>query len=375
MRFCRKLNPVVGPYKRIAEVATETERRGSEMSDSGKIKVMLWGLGAMGGGVASALLENPGTKIVAAVEKRPSASGQDLGRVLGKPGIGVKITPDPAEAFRFKPDIVILSTASFVKQVYPQIRVALEHDAHVITIAEEMAFPWVVSRELSNEIDQIAKQRGKTVLGTGINPGFVLDTLIIALTGVCAEVQHIHAKRVNDLAPFGRTVMQTQGVGATPQEFQEGLASGKIVGHVGFQQSLSLIGRALGWEIDEIVEDRQPIIAGAKRQTPHVSVAPGNVAGCSHTARAFSKGKELIFLEHPQQICPEIEGVKTGDYITIRGNPPVNLAIVPEIPGGIGTIAIAVNMIPLVLAGPPGLLTMADLPVPRMLHTFAAKGG
>ena len=96
---------------------------------------------------------------------------------------------------------------------------------------------------------------------------------------------------------------------------------------------------------------------------------PGNVAGCRHTARAFSRGKELIFLEHPQQICPEAEGVETGDYVTIDGDPPLHLSIKPEIPGGTGTIAIAVNMIPLVISARPGLLTMADLPVPRSLFS------
>ena len=49
----------------------------------------------------------------------------------------------------------------------------------------------------------------------------------------------------------------------------------------------------------------------------------------------------------------------------------MNLAIEPEIPGGIGTMAIAVNMIPLVLSGPKGLVTMADLPVPRLMHTLS----
>ena len=104
-----------------------------------------------------------------------------------------------------------------------------------------------------------------------------------------------------------------------------------------------------------------------------MKVAPGNVAGCRHTARAYSNGKEVIFLEHPQQVCPEAEGIKTGDYVAIDGDPPLNLAIEPEIPGGIGTIAIAVNMIPLVLRGAPGLLTMADLPVPRGIPGITCK--
>ncbi|HHW18350.1 MAG TPA: NADP-binding protein [Firmicutes bacterium] len=337
------------------------------------VKVLLWGLGAMGSGMASMLLDKKDVEIVAALARTPSKAGKDLGDIIGKGTTGVKVTTDPDEAFKSKPDIVLINTASFVKEVFPEIKTALEHDADVITIAEEMSFPWAASKELSDEIDRIAKERGKTVLGTGINPGFVLDTLVIALTGICRDVKHIHAKRVNNLAPFGPTVMRTQGVGTTPEEFKKGLKTGEIVGHVGFQQSARLIGRAVGWEIDEVVEEREPIITRVERKTKYAHVMPGDVAGCRHTARAYSGGREVIFLEHPQQICPEAEGIETGDYITIDGDPPVNLSIKPEIPGGIGTIAIAVNMIPLVLAAPPGLLTMADLPVPRaILGSFAS---
>ena len=134
---------------------------------------------------------------------------------------------------------------------------------------------------------------------------------------------------------------------------------------VGFRQSVALIANALGWELDSIAEEREPIITSVDRETKYVKVKAGNVAGCRHTAKAYSNGKEVIFLEHPQQICPEAEDVKTGDYIKIDGDPAINLAIEPEIPGGTGTIAIAVNMIPLVRAAAPGLLTMADLPIPR----------
>lgn len=337
--------------------------------DCDRPRILMWGLGAMGSGMASVLWDNPGVKIVAAVDKRPSIVGKDLGELIGKPTTSIKVTSDIQGAFNSKPDIVLLSTSSFVKDVVSDIEIALKHHAHVLTIAEEMAYPWAASSELADRIDCLAKRQGKTVLGTGINPGFVLDSLIIALTGVCTDVKHIKGKRVNDLAPFGPTVMQTQGVGTTPEEFTKGVESGEIVGHVGFKQSLFLIGKTLGWDIDQVVEDLDPIITKVKRQTPYITVEPGKVAGCRHRAKAYSKGEEVICFEHPQQICPQAEGGKTGDYITITGNPPVSLAIEPEIPGGTGTIALAVNMVPLVLKGPSGLLTMADLPIPRLFYT------
>jgi len=96
-------------------------------------------------------------------------------------------------------------------------------------------------------------------------------------------------------------------------------------------------------------------------------VEPGMVAGCRHIAYGIKDGKTVITLIHPQQVRPENEGVETGDFIEIYGEPNIKLAIQPEIPGGIGTIAIAVNSIPNVINAEPGLVNMTQLPVPPAL--------
>ncbi len=122
------------------------------------------------------------------------------------------------------------------------------------------------------------------------------------------------------------------------------------------------------------LQGRGNIIAGLERElaglkigdSKHVTVQPGMVAGCKHTGRGFMNGREVITLEHPQQIQPEFEGVETGDYIWIEGEPNINLSIKPEIPGGIGTIAMAVNMMPHVINAGPGVVRMTDLPLPRV---------
>ena len=203
-----------------------------------------------------------------------------------------------------------------------------------------------------------------SILGTGVNPGFVLDALVVMWTSVCMEVERIEAQRVNDLSPFGPTVMRTQGVGTTFDEFQQGVADGTIVGHIGFPESIHLIARALGWEIDEVVETREPIVTGVERSTPHVRVEPGDVCGCRHIGKGFSGGELKIELIHPQQIHPGLEGQDTGDYIHVFGVPEIHMANSPEVPGGIGTYASTGNYIPLIGAAPPGILTVVDMPLP-----------
>ena len=331
-------------------------------------RVAIWGFGAMGSGIARNVLSKNELQLVGVHDVRTEYIEKDVGNLLGLEKIGVKVYDNPIEMIKkTNPDLVVIATNSFISVVKDQIISILKENINVITIAEEMAHPFYTNFEVANEINNIAIRHNVSVLGTGINPGFVLDTLIIALTGACLNVKKIKAARINDLSPFGPTVMETQGVGTTPEEFEEGLKNGKIVGHIGFEQSIHMIAEALGWKIDNIEQVREPIISKALRETKYVKVQPGNVAGCRHIARAYSNGELVIELEHPQQVLPEIENVQTGDYINIEGNPNISMSIKPEIPGGKGTIAIATNMIPLVVEADPGLLTMADLPVPRSL--------
>ncbi|MDI3548877.1 MAG: 2,4-diaminopentanoate dehydrogenase [Halanaerobiales bacterium] len=332
------------------------------------VKVVLWGLGSMGSGMAKFLVDKKGVEIVGAIASRKSKAGRDLGHLLElNRELGIRVTNNPEDVIKEDVDIVLHATSSFLKDIFPQLELILKKKVNVISIAEEMAYPQAEDEELTKKLDLLAKENNVSLLGTGINPGFVLDLLILTLTGACARVDRIKASRVNDLSPFGPTVMKTQGVGTTAEEFEKGIRDGSIVGHIGFKESISMIADRLGWELDEIVQTREPIISNTHRETPHVKVEPGMVAGCRHIAYGMKDGEQVIVLEHPQQIHPEKEGTETGDYIQIEGVPEINMAIKPEIPGGIGTMAVAINMIPHVVKGKPGLLTMKDLPVPSAL--------
>jgi len=331
-------------------------------------RVLVWGLGAMGSGVARNIVKKEDLRLVGAVEKDPERTGKDLGEYLGGEKTGSLVYSDIEKAIvETRPDIVVIATNSFVKKVLPMIEAAARHHVDILTIAEEMAFPFFSHPEESEVLENIAWRYGVSILGTGINPGFVLDLLIIAMTGVCLKVNRIEARRINDLSPFGKTVMETQGVGTSPEEFRKGIEKGDIVGHIGFQQSIAMIGNALGWEIDRIEESREPIISNTERKTAVAHVKPGMVAGCKHVGRGYCGEKLMIELIHPQQILPEAEGVDTGDYIDIYGDPEIHLSIKPEIPGGKGTIALATNMIPAVIEAAPGLIEMSELPIPRCL--------
>lgn len=335
------------------------------------VKVIIWGFGAMGSGMAKMLLNKKGVEIVGVCDMAEHRVGKDMYEVLGvdiegrKPVIINSNIEDIVK--NTKADIALLATDSFTRKAFDKIKFMLENKINVISTAEEMAYPEAQEPELAKELDRIAKDNGVSVLGTGINPGLIMDLLVVTLTGCMLDVNHIEAKRVNSLSPFGPAVMEEQGVGITVDEFEKGIKDGTLAGHVGFAESIKMIGDAIGWPVEKIETQMAPIVTSVDRKSPHGFAAAGNVAGVNMTGQGYVDGKVKIDMIHPQQIEPEMEGTFTGDYITIKGTPEVNMAINPEVEGGLGTIAMCVNMIPHVINARAGLKTMIDLPVPRAI--------
>ena len=333
------------------------------------VKVIIWGLGAMGGGMADMILSKKGFEIVG-VAGRGAKIGKSMYDFIktekgDRPDV---LISDPKDLI--KPgaaDIVLLCTDSFTRTAFDKLKFILEQKLNVITSAEEMSYPAAQEPELAKQLDEIAKANGVSVLGTGINPGHIMDLLVLVMTGCMVDVEHILSKRVNSLSPFGKTVMEEQGIGISVEEFETRKANGTMSGHVGFAESVGMIAEGLGLGVEKFAQDMAPITTDVDRKSPYGFAAKGSCAGVAMTADAtLSNGME-VRMEHPQQIEPEQVGVQTGDYVIIKGTPNVNMVNSPEVEGGLGTIAMCVNMIPQVINADAGLHTMITLPVPRAI--------
>ena len=174
------------------------------------VKVILWGLGAMGGGIGKMITKKKGVDIVGAID-----IGDKLGKSLYDVVPGMErgdredvIVGTAEEVIKPKAaDIVVVCTDSFTSKVFDKLKLVMENKMNVITSAEEMAFPQAQEPELAKKLDEIAKANGVSVLGTGVNPGLIMDLLVILWTGACERVDHIVSRRVNSLSPFGPAVM------------------------------------------------------------------------------------------------------------------------------------------------------------------------
>jgi 4-hydroxy-tetrahydrodipicolinate reductase len=328
-----------------------------------EIKVILYGVGAVGSLIAKSLLEKKGVKIVGAVDVAKDKVGRDLGEVLGlSKKIGMKISSDiDALLSETKADIAIHATSSYLKDAYPQIASIIKHGVNVISTCEELSYPHYPDPKIAKEIDSLAKKHDVTVLGTGINPGFLMDTLIITLTAACQKIEKIEAVRVMDAAKRRLPFQKKIGAGLTLEEFKQKIEKREITGHVGLVQSIAMIADALAWKLDRVKADPvEPVIAKEPVKSDFIKVEAGKVAGLRQTARGFMESREVIVLDFQAYIGAKEE----YDAITITGVPTIKQKIQPCVHGDAGTVAIIINSIPKVLKAPAGLFTMKDLPVP-----------
>ncbi|MEM3439383.1 MAG: hypothetical protein QXG32_00490 [Candidatus Bathyarchaeia archaeon] len=328
-----------------------------------EVKVVIFGLGPMGKMIAKGILEKKGIRIIGAVDILKDIVGKDLGEVLelGK-NLGVTVTDD-AEGLlsKVKADLAIIATKSYLKDVYPQIALCVKAGINVISTCEELAYPYYKHPELSAEIDAMAKEHGVTILGTGINPGYLMDALPITLTGVCQRVDSIKVVRMMDSSKRRIPYQKKIGTGLSPEEFRRAIESGSITGHVGLVESIAMIASALGWKLDAIREfPPEPVLADRELRTPYTTVKPGQVAGLKSVAHGMRNGKPVIVLEFVSHAGVEEE----YESVTIEGVPNISEKIAGGVHGDIGTVGVITNMIPKVLNAPPGLVTMKDLPLP-----------
>lgn len=316
-----------------------------------------YGLGPIGCEIVRVAARKPNLKIVAGVDVAPAKVGRDVGEVsgLGR-ALGGPVTTTLREALAGQPaHLAFHATGSSLAQVLPQLTELVSAGLNVVSTCEELAYPWRRNRELATEVDALARQHGVTVLGSGVNPGFVMDTLAIVSTGLCPQVCRVHINRRVDTATRRGPLQLKTGAGRTVADFEKEAAERRI-GHVGLPESLDMVADALGWELQRVEEELTPVVATEPLATEVVQVARGDVAGLRQVARGYRNGQEVLCLELKMALrLPD-----PGDTIVITGPPDLTLRL-EGVQGDRATAAVVVNSAPRVVAAKPGLVTMRDL--------------
>lgn len=327
------------------------------------------GLGATGIAIAEWLGAQPDLELVGAVDTSDEKAGKLLGDVVaGAPPVVIGRSPDDLAPA----DVAIVATASWLGAVEPTLTALVQKSLNVVSISEELRDPTLTHPDVVDRLDKLACAHGVSILGTGCNPGMLMDTLPLLLSGLVLGVRSVHIRRTADMSRYG-AILQKFGLGLTPEEFDLRRDAGTVMGHVGFAQSITALARGLNWELDRIEVD--PITpaasAIAEQRLDHMVIREGTISAVRHQARGMVAGSVVIELVANFGIFQPGTELRVGDTLRIVGS---EQTIEVSAPTGYesfhSTVAMACNAVSAVIAAAPGFRTLSDLPV----GTLAGKG-
>jgi len=332
-----------------------------------KYRVVQYGIGPIGQSCLRTVLgKAPALELVGAIDIDPDKVGRDIGDILGTGGkTGVVVSSDARKVLEStRPDVVLHTTSSFLEKMYDQLVVCARAGVNVVSSTEELSFPYERHPEISEELDQVARENGVTILGTGVNPGYAMDALALTATGVCNEVNRIDVTRVVDAGLRRLPLQRKVGAGLSVKVFEEKKATGTF-GHIGLVESVRLIAEGLGWPLSRIEEELEPVVSARQVVTPYLTVESGQVAGIHHSALGYVADRAVLSLDLKMYVGAE----DPRDAVLVDGDPPIDLVVRGGIFGDTATVATLVNAIPQVVAGAPGLVTVKDIPLTRAFGT------
>jgi hypothetical protein len=329
------------------------------------VKVGLLGLGTIGAHAARLLLDHrSGVEVVGAADARTALHGEPLKEVVSaNSGSSVVVAPSLIDVLQLDPEIILIATGSFMDDVTEDVLMCVKSQACVSSVCEELAFPFNKFPDEAQRIHSAAVTNKVTVLGTGVNPGFIFDSLLALATGVAWDVKQIRGRRVVDVLPFGRDIHRRLGIGYSLDAFEGGHDDGTIAGHVGFPESIQLVAERLGVELDGPVEESfESMVAESPAPTRYGELEAGLTEGFVQRAVGRVDGRDWIVLELVLHLRPQVAGMQPADTFSIEGIHPVHLTIKPGMDAVFATSAQMVNSIPAVLNSRPGLVSVKDLP-------------
>ncbi len=328
-----------------------------------KIKVAQFGLGPIGLETLKLAATTPWAEVVGGIDIDPTKIGKSLGELTGIKALDRRLVYSSLKGLlaHAKPDIIFHTAVSKFRDAFPQIEPMVRQGISVVSSCEELLFPQLREPRLAAKLDRVCKRAGARVVGTGVNPGFVMDVLPVLMTGVSREVRAVHVQRVVNASTRRAPLQRKIGSGWPPAKFRRLFKEGKA-GHAGLKESLALIAHCLNWKARNIVETGDAVVADHNIRTKYLEVKKGQTCGLHQRAEAKVNGKISLTLD----LKMYLDARNPHDAVQIEGEPPLDVIINGGVAGDQATVAALVNTARALYRAPAGLLLMTDLPVPRI---------
>ena len=328
------------------------------------LRIIQIGVGPLGQKLVRFALERPGIEIVAAVDLDPKKNGRDLGEICGLGHLGITVNRDLKSALKMRrADVALLTTVSSLKALEKHIGELAQAKLNIISTCEELVFPWRTQPRIAKRIDRVCRRFKVACVGTGVNPGFLMDYLPCVLSSLCHKISRVKVTRIQDAAKRRVSFQEKIGAGLSRAQFKEKLNQGKI-GHVGLVESIYMIAHIMHWNIDRVTENLKPVIAKEPLTSGYIKIEPGAASGIEQIARGYVGRKEVVLLDFRAALGEK----ESFDCVEINGSPAIKSIIPGGVDGDLATCAIIINTIRSIMNVEPGLKTMLDLPAPAYFH-------
>ena len=335
--------------------------RTNDRRPGGRIKIAQFGLGLIGIESIRLAAVKPWLDVVGAVDIDPAKTGRPLNDLVGNVDVGEATVYDSFERLldEVQPDVVLHTAGSKVDATFDQIEPMIRAGVSVVSSCEELLFPKLRSPARSEQVDELCRAFGAGVVGTGVNPGFVMDVLPVCLTGVSRSVDRIEVFREVNASTRRQALQKKIGSGMDPDDFRKLWEAGRA-GHAGFRESAAMVCHAMGWPYDDLVETCEPVIAGHDIRTQYFSVEKGLTCGIHQTVTARVDGRTPLFMD----LKMYLDAPNPHDRVIVTGEPAYDCLLQGGVAGDGATVAALINAVPRVLKAGPGLHLMTDLAVP-----------
>jgi 4-hydroxy-tetrahydrodipicolinate reductase len=307
------------------------------------VKVVLCGMGAIGTEILKYLLDRS-HQIVGVVDSDSNKVGRTVAELTGLP-LGVRVSASLRDLQIAEAEAVVFSTKSRIADIMDDLVYAASTGLDVVTTSEEMAYPEFANEEAARTLDVLAKEKHVTVVGVGVNPGFVMDWVPAVAASACKSPSSIHVVRSVDVSRRRRQLQAKTGVGLTRSKFEKEMQEGRL-GHVGLTESAHLIALSLGAKLEGLKHGIFPILGSEDYVMGVRQFAEGMAGSC--------------------QIRLDLEMSMTSadfDVVEVKGDPNIKLRFEKGVFGDSATVALVVHALERVGNAKPGLLTVLDLPL------------
>jgi 2,4-diaminopentanoate dehydrogenase len=325
------------------------------------LRILHVGLGPLGLKIVSDLHERGLGEVVAAVDVDPELAGKKLSDLASPARVKTVVQRSLEEVRDWSAiDAAIVTTSSSLETCAPTFRELLMRGVAVVSTCEELSWPALRNEKLAAELDLLARENRGRLLGTGVNPGFLMDAFPAFATSVSKSIERIEVVRRQDASirrlPFQKKI----GAGLEAAEFAREVAAGRIR-HVGLPESLHFLAHVLGIPLSRWEESIQPIVAERDLESGFGPIPKGRVCGVRQEALGLDGSGTRIRLE----FAAAIGLADPHDRVIVHGEPPIDLVWKGGVPGDVATSAIVLNALGPLLASAPGLHTMATIPLVR----------